>query len=59
MTQESQWFVRFSRLKAIDDCVEKFLEEFNEQVQKLTSDEFKKIVSCHCSDILNFSSSRF
>jgi len=44
----------FCRLKAIDDCVEKFLEEFNEQIQKLTTDEFKKIVSFIYSDNLNF-----
>jgi len=43
----------FSRLKTIDDCVEKFLEEFNDQVQKLTADEFKKIVSCISSDIIS------
>jgi len=34
------------RLKTIDECVEKFLEDFNEQVQKLSADEFDKFVSC-------------
>ena len=42
----------FCRLKQIDDCVEKFLEEFNTQVQRLTADEFKKLVSCSASILI-------
>lgn len=36
----------FCRLKKIDTFVEKFLEDFNVQVQKLSADEFEKFVSC-------------
>jgi len=35
-------------LKEIDKCVEKFLEEFNQQVQKLSEDDFEKFVSNFC-----------
>jgi len=42
----SSWLFR---LKTCDDCVEKFLEEFNERVQNLTVGEFEKLVSCICS----------
>ena len=38
--------VCFCRLKEVDKCVEKFLEDFNEQVHELSSDEFEKFVSC-------------
>jgi len=41
----SSWLFR---LKTCDDCVEKFLEEFNERVQNLTVGEFEKLVSCIC-----------
>ena len=34
-----------SRLKTIDEYVEKFLDDFNEQVQELSSDKFDKFVS--------------
>jgi len=47
----STTFLCLFRLKKIDEYVEKFLEEFNEQVQNLSADEFQKFVSCFSFDI--------
>jgi len=46
--QQSQLTLCFFRLKTIDEYVEKFLEEFNEKVQKLSDDDFEELVSCLC-----------